>query len=87
MSRSEMMKKRQELKVINIRVPRNIVNRLKRRSSIEGISQAAIVYQALERELIRWEKEYAEKVEFQKKFEKLTGFSGEADSDDQEINE
>jgi hypothetical protein len=87
MSRSEMMKKRQDLKVINIRVPRNIVNRLKRRSAIEGISQAAIVYQALDRELTRWEKEYAEKVEFQKEFEKLTGTSGDTDSGDEKDNE
>jgi post-segregation antitoxin (ccd killing protein) len=83
MSRSKIMKKRQDLKAINVRVPRNIVNRLKRRSAIEGISQAAIVYQALERELIAWEKGYAEKMEIQKKFEKVTGVPADKDLDNQ----
>jgi hypothetical protein len=71
----------------SFRGPRSLEGRLKRASAMRGISQSGLILLALERELIRWEKEYAEIVEFQKKFEKQTGFPEEADSDDEKENE
>jgi hypothetical protein len=50
---------------------------------MRGISQSGIILVALERELIRWEKEYSERTGFQKKFGKQTGISENADFDEE----
>ena len=53
-----------DTKMYNFRGPRNVGNRLKRASAIRGISQSGIILLALERELSRWEKEYAQQRDF-----------------------
>jgi hypothetical protein len=59
-----------QTKMLNFRVTTNMVNRLKRASEFQGVSQTAIIIRALERELMRWEKEYAEKMRIEREFDK-----------------
>ncbi|MFZ0389450.1 MAG: hypothetical protein WAN36_03250 [Calditrichia bacterium] len=75
--------KKTELKMLNFRVPRNLINRLKRESTVRGMSQSAIVVSALERELIRWEKEYAQQIQLRKD----AGFEGDEFDDNDNTTE
>ncbi len=62
------MTKKPEKKMLNVRVTRNLLNRVHRVSSAEGITQTAFVLRALERELIRSEKEYTKKFRARQEF-------------------
>jgi len=58
--------KRTKPVMLNVRVTRNLSNRLKRASAIQGVSQSSIIISAIDRDLMRWEKKYAEQVKLQK---------------------
>jgi hypothetical protein len=71
------------LKMLTFRVPRNLINRLKRASAIQGVSQSSIVILYLDQGLSRWEREYSEQV----KLREDIGFAGDEfdiQSDDSE---
>lgn len=74
--------KKTELKLLNFRVSRNLINRLKRAAAIQGVSQSSIAILYLDQGLSRWEREYAEQV----KVRKDIGFAGdEFDEEDDDL--
>lgn len=64
-----MIKTNKRLKPVthSFNTTRNMSNRLERMSKVEGISKTAIILRALEREIWRFEKEYARRMETKRK--------------------